>query len=80
MSKGPRRWVKRRQRWIIIFEGPTGDAGAIEEFAELAVRSKPFPGTVYPSANAARKKLFNHEMARFATWLLNLEDGDTEAP
>ena len=57
MSKGPRRWVKRRQRWIIIFEGPTGRRGC-GRAAELAVRSKPFPGTVYPSAKRRQEETF----------------------
>ena len=71
MSKGPksRRGEKRKQRWIIIFGSPCEDEGSKEARSQI-----------YSSALQARKALVFNAMAADALWLLNLEDGNTEAP
>lgn len=81
MSKGPRsgrHLAKRRPRWVIIFEGPDKDERG-RPLVRLDFVSH-LTG-IYPSAAAARRALEVSVVGKlFASWLLELNTGATEAP
>ena len=77
----PKRPAKKKERWIIIFDGPGKNMDTDENVIRIMDDGEgDCVAAVFSSAEEARAILDGHFARDYAVWILNIDTGDTQNP